>query len=292
MNPIRCFCIGLMLLFYGISSSQTLGIALKFSLIIGSHSQGVGLGLHGYYTTKNLQCTLGNDLSFFLKSLGERKRFWENRSYAGISYVGGKPSDVRDFEWGNSINYTNYTCQWGYSYLYYADNAGTSQSSGAFAIESHRKSVYFENDFFAGQGKDRFRTANLVFRYREPFYALKMGLRLWTGETAGVGVKFDGKKTYFKDLSVLPLGKTSHGILYVGSTYLWMNGQSVGVLLGLDAEPIRNVFQNQLGHASFFHRDKSKAVKYPMLDVDGQPTFDPRQVRSPEYFFQMSLGGE
>jgi hypothetical protein len=275
--------------------AQTGGIALKASINIGSHIQGVGLGIHGYLTFNHIQCTAGNDISFYLKSLGGRKCFWENRSYAGLFYGGGKAASISDFEWGNAVNYSKYTHQFGYSYLFYADNARTSQSSGAFAFEAHRNRLYFENDFFAGQGKDRFRTANLVFRHRELFYALTFGVRIWTGETSGVGAQqalVKGKTSYFKDLSNLSYGQTSHGILYVGTEYLVGLGQVLKFQCGMDAEGVRNVFQNNIGHAACLHLDKSKAVKYPRLDGFGNPTFERGSVKSSETFFQLSLGGE
>jgi hypothetical protein len=285
------------LLVFGINSvgfSQAIFLGLRLSASIGSHQHYYGVGVHAGLEYRSFMLTIGSDVSYRLKDLGQRNRFLESKSYLGASLVTGKNTSVRDIELGALNNYFTRENSFGYAYIIYSDNAGTSQLSGAFKGEIKGHSLMLENDFFAGQGKDRFRTATLLYRYREALWSGHLGVRLWTGEASGLQVKeieYHGKQQRYKDLSSNPFGKTSHGILYGGVQYaLW--SQTLGMEVGIDAEQVRHALQNQVAHASVWHkRHASKAVAYPMLDKLGYPTFDQTQVRSPRAFFQLSISG-
>ena len=277
-----------------IGFSQAIFLGLRLSASIGSHQHYYGIGAHAGLEYRSFLLTLGSDVSYRLKDLGQRNRFLESRSYLGASMVAGKYTSVRDLELGALNNYFSRENSFGYAYIIYMDKAGTSQLSGAFRGEIKRHSLMLENDFFAGQGKDRFRTATLLYRYRELLWSGHLGVRLWTGEASGLQVKEmerKGQPQRYKDLSSNPFGKTSHGILYGGVQYA-LGSQTLGVELGIDAEQVRHALQNQVAHASVWHkRQASKAVVYPMLDTLGNPTFDKMQVRSPRAYFQLSISG-
>jgi hypothetical protein len=285
------------LLVFGINFvgfSQAIFLGLRLSASIGSHQHYYGVGVHAGLEYRSFMLTIGSDVSYRLKDLGERKQFIESRSYLGASIVTGKNTSVRDVELGALNNYFTRESSFGYAYIIYSDNAGTSQFSGAFKGEIKRHSLMLENDFFAGQGKDRFRTATLLYRYREVLWSGHLGVRLWTGEASGLPVKEieqQGQSQRYKDLSSNPFGKTSHGILYGGVRYaLW--SQTLGMELGIDSEQVRHALQNQVAHSSLWHkRQPSKAVAYPMLDKLGYPTFDQTQVRLPCAYFQLSISG-
>lgn len=274
--------------------SQPFFLGLRLSASIGSHQHYYGIGAHAGLEYRSVLFTLGSDMSYRLKDLGQRNRFLESKSYIGASMVTGKYTSVRDLELGALNNYFSRESSFGYAYIVYLDRAGTSQFSGAFKAEIKRHSLMFENDFFAGQGKDRFRTATLLYRYRELLWSGHLGLRLWTGEASGLQVKeivHHGKLQRYKDLSSNPFGKTSHGIIYGGVKYA-LGSQTLGVELGVDAEQVRDVLQNQVAHASVWHRRRaSKAVAYPMLNKMGNPTFDNSQVRTASTYFQLSISG-
>jgi len=285
------------LLVFGINFvgfSQAIFLGLRLSASIGSHQHYYGLGVHAGLEYRSFMLTIGSDVSYRLKDLGQRNRFFESKSYLGASLVTGKNTSVRDIELGALNNYFTRENSFGYAYIIYSDNAGTSQLSGAFKGEIKGHSLRLENDFFAGQGKDRFRTATLLYRYREVFWSGHLGIRLWTGEASGLQVKeieYKGKNQRYKDLSSNPFGKTSHGILCGGVQYaMW--SQTLGMELGIDAEQVRHALQNQVAHSSLWHkRQESKAVAYPMLDKLGYPTFDKAQVRLPSAYFQLSISG-
>lgn len=274
--------------------SQTIFLGFRLSASIGSHQHYYGIGAHAGMEYGSFLLTIGSDMSYRLGDFGGRKQFIESRSYLGASVVTGKNTSVRDLELGALNNYFSRESSFGYAYIVYLDNAGTSQFSGAFRGEIKRHSLMLENDFFAGQGKDRFRTATLLYRYRELLWSGHLGVRLWTGEASGLPVKENerqGKQQRYKDLSSNPFGKTSHGILYGGVQYA-MGWQTLGVELGIDAEQVRDALQNQIAHASVWHkRQATKAVVYPMLDQLGYHTFDKTRVRSPRAYFQLAISG-
>lgn len=277
-----------------IGFSQSVFVGMRLSACIGSHQHYYGLGIHAGIESNALMFTLGSDVSFKLKDLGDRMNFFDSKSYIGTSIVTGKNTSIRDIELGLLNNYFSRENSLGYAYIVYMDNVGTSQLSGAFRGEFRRHSLVLENDFFAGQGKDRFRTAWLIYRYRELLWSGHLGVRLWTGESSGLQVKvinYHGNGQQYKDLSTNPFGKTSHGILYGGFRYkIWT--QTLGVDLGIDAEQVRHALQNQVAHSSIWHKKHlSKAVVYPMLDKYGYPTFEKSQVRMPCTYFQLTLSG-
>jgi len=180
------------LLVFGINSvgfSQAIFLGLRLSASIGSHQHYYGVGVHAGLEYRSFMLTIGSDVSYRLKDLGQRNRFLESKSYLGASIVAGKNSSVRDIELGALNNYFSRENSFGYAYIIYTDNAGTSQLSGAFKGEIKGHSLMLENDFFAGQGKDRFRTATLLYRYREVLWSGHLGVRLWTGEASGLQVK-------------------------------------------------------------------------------------------------------
>ena len=277
-----------------IGFSQAVFLGIRISASIGSHHHFYGFGAPAGLEYGSFLLTLGSDVSYRVKDLGERAHFLESKSYIGTSLLLGKNTSVRDIELGALNNYFSRENSVGYAYIVYVDNARTSQRSGAVKAEFKRHSLMLENDFFAGQGKDRFRTAMLCYRYREALWSGHVGLRLWTGEVSGLPVKefrYQGQTKYYKDLSSNPYGRTAHGILYGGVRYA-VSSQNIGIDLGIDAEQVSNVMQNQLAHSAIWHRRKvSKAVSYPMLNTLGYPTFEEGQVKKPCAYFQFLISG-
>jgi hypothetical protein len=274
------------------ASAQQIFLGVRSMFSVGSHEQRFGIGLHAAFQFSKGMLSLGNDGSFYLSSWGGRTKMWESRAYFGAAWYANNLKGMGDFELGTLKNPFSRASSLGYAYLWYWDNAATQQTSGAFRGEHQGHSVYFENDFLAGQGKDRFRTATFRYRYRGDFWSVHSGFFLWTGETSGVQVLAEvvkGKTTYFKDLSNGAYGKTSHGIIHGGIRY-GLKGQNLGVDVGMDSERVRNTFQNQWAHHSLWHsKNPAMAVKYPMLDRYGQPTWDSDKVRKPSPYFRLSI---
>ena len=285
-NWLFFFC----LLFVYKANSQNAFIGLKLSTAVGSHRMLFGIGAHASVAFSNCLLSAGSDFTFGVRDFGNRKQKLELRSYLGAGWLENKQSGYGSFELGTLMNNFNSASTLGYAYILYLDNKGTSQCSGAMKGEFSGHSLYFENDFLAGQGRDRFRTAQLVYAYRKQIWLAKVGLILWTGEASGLQVKetrVNNMLVRYKDLSINPYGRTSHGILYGGLRYNLLS-QSLGIDVGIDAEQIRNVFQNLLVHHPRWHkRQPEKAVYYPMLDAYGKPTFVRENVRPAQTYFQV-----
>ncbi|PWL29525.1 MAG: hypothetical protein DCO96_07135 [Fluviicola sp. XM-24bin1] len=264
----------------------TIGVTMG----IGSHNSVFGVNINGYYTDYFYQVNLGSRITFSPRSLGDRRSFWESRSTAGLVLVAGGDEREVDFELDGLNHQTNKTLGAGFNFIWYHDKAGTGQTSGGFGVHIKDFSMYHENDIFGGQGRDRYRTGQFHFSYRYLRHKFTAGIQLWTGESRTAPLIADAPgcdcKSGYRDLSGSKFGKTSHGLFYVGWRQDQSFGQNSAVRLGFDAERIRHIFQNKLIHdlGVFINRP---TPHYPMLDENGNPTFDASQVRKPRMYFSI-----
>ncbi len=264
----------------------TIGITMG----IGSHNSLFGVNINGYYTDYFYQINLGTRISFSPRSYGDRRNFWESRSTAGLLIIGGRKDRQIDFELDGLNHQTNKNFGIGYNYIWYHDGSGTSQTSGGFGLHIQNFSMYHENDIFGGQGRDRFRTGQFHFSYRHLRHKFTAGVQLWTGESRTARlIEGEGDcdcNSGYRDLSATKFGKTSHGILYLGWRQEHAFGQNSNVRIGFDAERVRHIFQNKLIHdlGVFIKRP---TPHYPMLDENGNPTFDVSQVRKSKLNFSI-----
>lgn len=274
--------------------SDKFGLSAGIVLNVGTHVNSIGLSVKTYYSDYFYQFNVGSSVTWNLKSYGERQKYWESRSYFGLVLLGGTRDNTIDFHVDGLNHQTNYTNGIAYNYLWYYDNAGTSQLSGAFALHLDKLSICFENDLFAGQGKDRFRTASLFFNYRYDLYKFGAGINLWTGETNGVpweGIGEEGTPYGYKRLNTLPYGKTSHGIVCATASYYLGYGQFVNSKIGMDDEQIRHVIQNKIIHDLVFlpKSVKHNTPHYPRLNEEGMPIFDKSQKRKSKFYYQLGM---
>jgi len=260
----------------------------------GSHVNRTGIAINTYYQDHFYQFNLGTTLTFNLNGYGQRKKFWEMRNSLGLILLAGKTNSIHDFQLDGLNHNTNYNYGLGYNYLWYYDNAGTSQRSGGWAVHLKNLSVLFENDFFGGQGKDRFRSGHLALTYKYDKLKFNTGLYFWTGETAGSfwdKTPLENCPAGFRDLQGLPYGKTSHGILYSGVQYNLGYGQFTSFKIGVDSENLRHSFQNRLIHDQIFlfGTVKQNTPHYPRLNEFGCPVFDKKEARKDRFFFQQGF---
>ena len=260
------------------------GGSIGISMTIGTHNSGIGFNLQGYYTDYFYQFNVGSRWVFFPHSFGERKSSWENRNVAGLVLLAGSEDRQVDFELDGLNHQTKKNWGIGYNYIWYFDGAKTSQTSGGFGVHLKAFSLYHENDLFGGFGRDRYRTGQFHFSYQYQQHKFTAGVQLWTGESKTAPLLTDGCSdcpSGYRDLRNSKYGKTSHGIFYLG----WRQNQSYRqnsmVRIGIDAERIRHIFQNKLIHdlGAYVFRP---TPHYPMLDSEGNPTFDVSQVRKPK----------
>lgn len=276
-------------------SNDHFGCTVGAILNIGTHVNSIGFSLNTYYTNYFAQINAGSSIRFNLSSYGQRKHFIENRNSLGLILLAGKREQSRDFELDGLFHNTQYNYGLGYNYLWYFDNAGTSQRSGGWAIHLKKFSLLLENDVFGGQAKDRFRTGHLAFHYRyDEQMKFSAGVYFWTGETANSywqKIPMEKCPSGFRILEDLPYGKTSHGIGYGGVQFKLPYGQTAGVKIGIDSEHLRHFFQNRLSHdlILFPAGMERNTPHYPRLDKEGCPTFDKDSVRKSRFFLQFNV---
>jgi len=274
---------------------KIVGISFSVLLSFGTHQTSIGVQAKGYVGLDYAQFNFGNALEWKLYSVGKRRFFFENRTYAGLCLMAGPERATIDFELDGLAHQTKKTFGIAYNYLLYIDNVGTSQFSGAFGLHFKNVTVRFENDVFAGQARDRFRTAIVQVAYRTIDTKWSTGLYLWTGETAGSHwdkTATTRKMPYgYRSLEELPYGKTSHGIAYAGVHHRMKNNNVASLKMGVDSEQIRHFFQNRLIHDLIFlpKNIERNTPHYPRLDQDGCPTFEKQMVRKAKIYMQMGL---
>ncbi len=270
------------------------GVKVGLVANFGSHINQIGLRLNGYGNLAFAQLNIENTSTFSFQNLAERNKMWENRFALGGVILGGTRNRNLDFVWGGLNHQTAYKNAIGYNFLWYRDNRKSSQNSGGWTIQSNKFQLFFENDIFAGTGKDKFRTGHLQIRYQEEYYNINIGIALWTGETKGSHwekIPMAECPNGFRILENLPFGMTSHGILYTGVDYLLQYGNIMRAQLGFDSEQVRHVFQNRISHDMilFPKQLERKTPHYPRLDSNGCPVFTKEDMRKTRFYGQLGL---
>lgn len=261
---------------------------------VGTHVNSLGLNLKGYYADHFYQINGSSTFYLNYSSYGGRKKYLEARNAAGLILLAGKKEREIDFQLDGLNHNTAHNLGVGFNYIFYNDNAGTSQKSGGFALHVKEFSLYHENDVFGGFAKDRFRTGHLYASYQYRDFKFGTGVNLWTGETKNAPwqkLHFDNCPNGFRVLEDLPYGRTSHGILYGSIQYNAPFNQIVQLKLGMDSESIRHGFQNRLIHDLIFLPKKVERTTphYPRLDQYGCPVFDKESIRPNKLFLQWGI---
>lgn len=283
-------------LFTQVHNANNLGVSAGVVFDFGTHENELGIELNSFLLSKRTQLNAGTRFSFLLNSFGKRKKIFEQRINLGVLVLGGKRQNTPDQYCAGLNHNSNFNNAFGYNYIWYFDNAGTSQRSGAFGLTFRESSLFFENDVFGGQAKDRFRTGHLLYSFRKNDFRLNFGLNLWTGETSGTSwIKSNDKKcpNGYKNLAKLPYGKTSHGIFYVGFQSKFPYSQFIRFRVGFDSEEIRHFFQNRITHDLIFlpNTVPHNTPHYPRLDENGNPTFNKDSRRKDLYYIQLGANG-
>ncbi len=274
---------------FGLSANITLGCPIN--------KIGFNLGLA--YRKDFAVAHAGSNFDYNFTALGTRKHFVQSKNTVGLQFYAGKKNGIEEIPIYTLNRLSTQQFGLGYTYIWFLDNTNSSQRSGAFSLFIERTRIYFENDIFAGQGSDRFRTGSVFVQYSQPTIVnhvqqlthFQLGINLWTGNTRGVSSAFDSTQNCtFKNLCHSVYGKTSHGIFYIGVAQQITNLHQLGAKIGIDSEVIRNGFQNKLFHdLSFIPSTKvNRTANYPMLDKEGNPTFSKANRRKDRLFF---IGG-
>ncbi|MEJ6798172.1 MAG: polymorphic toxin type 23 domain-containing protein [Crocinitomicaceae bacterium] len=273
---------------------STWGLKAGLVMNVGAHTNQIGLRLNGYVNYSFTQINLENTTTFSLTNIAKRSKMWENRIALGGMLLAGTRSQQEDFVWGGLHHQSNYRHALGYNYLWYRDNSQTSQNSGGWTIQSSGFQLLFENDIFAGTGRDKYRTGHLQLAYQYEDFVFQTGIKLWTGETRGSRwekIHLDKCPSGFRILADLPYGKTSHGIFYFGANYKLPYSNFASARIGIDSEQVRHTFQNRLSHDMILLPKgiERKTPHYPRLNEDGYPVFFKADIRKSRFYGQLGL---
>ncbi|MGV3630201.1 MAG: polymorphic toxin type 23 domain-containing protein [Bacteroidota bacterium] len=281
--------------------TQGFGFQTGLMLNLGTHVNMMGWTFNAYYTKDFYQFNFDICRRMNFTSYGGRKYFFETRFAPGVVLMTGKQDQIPDFQLDGLLHNTAHRYSLGFNYLFYWDDAGTTQLSGGWSLGLKKVNILFENDVFGGQAKDRFRSGIIEVSYRENQVKYFANLYIWTGETRhSVWNKapYAGAPNGYRSLETLPYGKTSHGILSVGVRSVLLPGYELPrvskfytVKAGIDSEQIRHFFQNKFSHDLIFMPKSYKRTTphYPRLGPDGKPVFGKKERKKDRFYFQASL---
>ena len=239
-----------------------------------------------------VQINTGGRFCYNFKNLGPPGSYLEFDSYGGLLLAWGKRDSTINPFVNNVSNQTMRRHSFAYSYNVYCDRRGTSQKTGAVALQINKISLITENDII-GDNKDRFRTAGATVQYRNESTVFGISVILWTGEKGEriTGTDYPARNGYKTQGR---FGQHSHGIFCLQAQQYLDYGQYFQASAGIDAEQVRNVFQNKIIHDMAFLPErwvKNPSSHVPMLDSDGNMYLFPygQTIRKPTPFFNLAV---
>ena len=259
---------------------------IGLSVTMGTKVKRLGATLSTFYHYQNWQAGTAFRAYYNWDSYGPTIRRPEYQISLAVSGAFGKSEEWEPVFFHLLSHQSQQRYAVGYAYNIYLDRS-CPQTTGTIAIQLGRIEVITENDAFAGQGKDRFRTGALQVAWLHEQSRFALSSILWTGDPQHVAAQrvyaHEGYPCRFgyKDISATPFGRWSHGIL-VGEVRHQMGGtQVVSARLGIDAEQVRHALQNRLIHDGFTLPNRISGIQnphLPMLDEQGCPyLFEPDQ---------------
>ncbi len=255
-------------------STAKSGVSIGLHLAYGTHFQRIGLSCIGYYQDKNYQINPGFKLYYSFKNIGPSKKYVEFAPSMGvvISY-GRTDSSINKFITSVS-NQTISKNSVGYSFNYYFNRIKTSQATGTVSLQFGKVQVICEDDLFAGGVRDEFRTGSLLAQYRDKDFQYTLHfLTAWTGQRGNptLAPNYPSRNGYM-DMSQSLYGYVSAGLISAQVQYTGNYGQIYQGNVGLDAEQVRNFFQNKLIHRLFFSPKQGRwrgGSDLPMISSNG-----------------------
>jgi hypothetical protein len=318
MRRLVClFPIYILILFNSTSSHAQsnfdphIGGQIGLSLSFGTHVNRIGLMTRIYYAHDWAQFNLQSAIHYNFKSLGSEQKGWEARIQPGFVGAWGRRDSIADIHpYINSVStQTARPYAVGYSYIFYLDQFKTTQLSGTFGLQIHDFRFHFENDFLAFTSRDKYRTGAMGFYYRVGDWQFSLKNISFTGDPYSnycpwIEDELFPSQSGYIDMSSAPLGNKSMGVLalqverrlpinnYFDQQINFPLDQYAGVTIGIDAEQIRNAFQNKFVHDSKLlplNWNDVKNPHIPMVCEDGCPYlyYDDQKIRKPKLYFQI-----
>lgn len=256
-------------------SGKSYGINVGVHLAAGTHFDRIGISCNGYYAEVNYQINTGFRIYYNLINIGPAKKYFEFAPSVGALISFGRTDSAKNLFFGPVSNQTIKRNSIGYSFNYYLNNIKTSQATGTFSFQFGNFQFITEDDVYAGGIRDEFRTGSGLIQYRNKDFQYGLNFTGWTGKR-GVHIadmNYPSRNGYM-DMSRSLYGNVSAGLLSAYIGYAVPYGQVFQGNIGIDAEQVRNFFQNTLIHRIFFSPKKDQwrgGADLPMIDSEGKP---------------------
>ncbi|MCB0643033.1 MAG: hypothetical protein KDC44_15395, partial [Phaeodactylibacter sp.] len=273
------------------------------TLQLGSPVNRAGLVLSFGYQSDQGEALLEWRGYYNFSTFGPSQKGLEQHLQAAVHVGFGPPLSSGERLFAPQYAYLPRHYAFGYVAHWYLDQQQTAQWSGSFALKTGRLRIALENDAFAfGKPHDRFRTGAWSIAYQQGFNTWELQNLLWHGEKRCPGACNVRDTDYpcrfgYRRFDACLYGQYSHGILKARWHRRFPYHQSTQVGLGLDAEQIRNFFQNRLvPHLWFFPKSWNKARNphYLMLDAEGMPylALPGQLIRPVRWVWELGWNGE
>jgi len=243
----------------------------------GTHFQRLGVVVNAYYVYDFAQANAETRFYFSLKNLGPKKVYTEAVTSLGMVLAGGQKQNFNNPFFNSVSNQTRYKYSIAYSFNAYWNKIKTTQQTGLIALQFNRVSLITENDIFAREILDRFRTGALLLQYQyDSLFQAGINCTMWTGQM-GSRQPIATPKIYpqcYMDTVGGTYTNLSHGLLSAQFKWNVAYSQIVQANAGIDAEQVRDVLQNKLIHDMKLipkKWQKNKNCHIPMLDDKGEP---------------------
>ncbi|MCB9284403.1 MAG: hypothetical protein H6563_10045 [Lewinellaceae bacterium] len=258
------------------------------------------IGLEGQYSLAGAfwEVSAGLAVHYNFRQYGPPKKGWEWRPQLGFGL--GFGPNFKNIPLAPDRLPTTYALA--YTWTAYLDRIQTTQFTGTFGFRGGPVYFKLENDAFTPiRPGDQFRTGALQVGYFRKNWLLEGVVGLWHGQTKARGISRQQYPGYpgrwgFRDLSEGLYGNYSNGVAMLRIRYLLPGGQQAVGGLGIDAEQVRDLFQNRLVHDLRFVPRKFNRARnphYPMLDTEGCPYLyeEGQEVKKARLVWQVGVNG-
>ncbi len=256
-------------------SGEKYGLNIGLHLAAGTHFDRIGISCNGYYANEDYQINPGFKIYYNFKNIGPLKKYFEFAPSIGVIISFGKNDSLKNSFLSPVGNQTTKRNSVGYAFNYYLNHIKTSQATGTVSLQFGKFQIIGEDDLFAGGIRDEFRTGSILAQYRDRYF--QYGINLFTGWTGKRGKHTDDpnypSRNGYMDMSQSLYGYVSAGLLSAQIQYAAPYGQILQGNIGIDAERVRNLFQNKLVHELFFSPKKEHwrgGADLPMIDTEGK----------------------
>jgi hypothetical protein len=253
------------------------GLNIGAVVAFGTHFQRVGVVVNAYYVYDFAQVNAETRLYFNFKNLGPQKVYTEAVTSIGAVLACGQKQQFYNPFFSSVSNQTGYKYSLAYSFNAYWNKIKTTQQTGLIAFQFDKISLITENDIFAREILDRYRTGAVLLQYQyDSLFQVGINCTMWTGQMGGrlpITIPQIAPQCYMDTIGGT-YTNLSHGLL--SAQFKWNVGYSqiVQANIGVDAEQVRDVLQNKMIHdMKFIPKKWRKNINchIPMLDDKSEP---------------------